>query len=119
MGTFQPPPLKDRASYANKKRVKDSQGHVQTQAQVILFGWVVQPPTRSYTIHQQYFSFAMSRRITGRCLLAVLAAAWASWTFVRWPVGAPSRDRHLTLKAAVRNMPKLEIEDIERNGGGN
>ena len=34
-------------------------------------------------------------------------------------MGAPSRDRHLTLKAAVRNMPKLEIEDIERNGGGN
>ena len=34
-------------------------------------------------------------------------------------MGPPPRDRDPTLKAAVRNMPKLEIEDIERNGGGN
>eukprot|EP00434_Breviolum_minutum_P017136 symbB.v1.2.015123.t1/scaffold1122.1/size136700/7 len=33
-----------------------------------------------------------------------------------WPVGAPSRDRHLTLKAAVRNMPKsyFDADGIEK-----
>ena len=45
-----PPPSSGRATQTRKES-RTSQGHVQTEAHVIFFRWVVQPPTRSYILY--------------------------------------------------------------------